>query len=131
MRRILSLFLLVSLVLVLFSAFASCDPAPRNVSTSEADRVSQEEHNMRIVAEALGMSLEEFKEFVSTYNQQITTTVASRQTSYRYAASSESNVFHYISCFYVNNIHPENLIYFSSRQNATNAGYRPCTYCNP
>ena len=49
----------------------------------------------------------------------------------RYAASRESNKYHRPSCYYVDNILPENLFYFSSEAAARGAGYSPCSVCSP
>lgn len=49
----------------------------------------------------------------------------------RYAASRESNKYHRPSCYYVDNILPENLFYFSSTSAARQAGYSPCSVCEP
>jgi hypothetical protein len=48
-----------------------------------------------------------------------------------YYASSKSDVFHKPGCYHVKQIKSGNLISFSSRQAAINAGYRPCKDCNP
>lgn len=45
--------------------------------------------------------------------------------------SINSDVYHYPSCGYVKNIHPENLISFPSSAAAREAGYRPCEVCKP
>ncbi len=50
---------------------------------------------------------------------------------YKYAASKKSEVFHYINCFYVANIKPENLILFKTREEAIASGRRPCKKCKP
>ena len=50
---------------------------------------------------------------------------------YKYAASKKSEVFHYITCFYVARIKPENLILFKTRQEAIASGRRPCKKCKP
>jgi len=49
----------------------------------------------------------------------------------QYVGSVNSDVFHYPNCSYVNSIHPENMIWFSSRDDAVAHGYRPCKRCNP
>lgn len=48
-----------------------------------------------------------------------------------YVGSINSDVFHYPNCSYVNSIHPENIIWFSSRDDAIAHGYRPCKRCKP
>jgi len=50
---------------------------------------------------------------------------------YKYAASKKSEVFHYINCFYVENIEPGNLILFKTREEAIASGRRPCKICKP
>jgi micrococcal nuclease len=49
----------------------------------------------------------------------------------QYVGSIKSDVFHYPSCFYVDRIKPENIIWFSSREDAIANGYRPCKKCCP
>ena len=48
-----------------------------------------------------------------------------------YIASVNSDVFHHSWCHYVDRIKDYNKIYFSSREEAIAAGYRPCEICNP
>jgi len=50
---------------------------------------------------------------------------------YRYAASRNSDVFHYMSCRYVKTIKPSNLVRFQTREAAILARYRPCAVCRP
>lgn len=50
---------------------------------------------------------------------------------YIYAASKKSEVFHYIDCFYVARIKPENLILFKTREEAIASGRIPCKKCCP
>lgn len=58
-------------------------------------------------------------------------TKTSESQEYKYAASKNSDVFHYISCSYVATIKPENLILFKTREEAIASGRRPCKKCNP
>lgn len=48
-----------------------------------------------------------------------------------YIASSESDKFHNQRCASAKNINSENAIYFNSRDEAINAGYKPCGRCKP
>lgn len=48
-----------------------------------------------------------------------------------YAASRSSDPFHESSCRWVEKIAPKNLRTFDSRQEAINAGHRPCRTCGP
>jgi len=45
--------------------------------------------------------------------------------------SKNSNKYHYPSCYWATQIHPENLVVFSSSTEAKNAGYIPSSVCNP
>ena len=51
--------------------------------------------------------------------------------SNNYVASRNSDVFHRLSCHYVDQINPENKIYFSTRDEAIASGRRPCKVCSP
>lgn len=55
----------------------------------------------------------------------------SYQSSGPFVGSSKSDVYHYPSCYHVKAIKSENLVYFSSVQDACAKGYRPCKDCNP
>lgn len=48
-----------------------------------------------------------------------------------YVASANSDKFHEPSCSYAQKIKDYNKIYFSSREEAINAGYEPCGVCYP
>jgi len=60
-----------------------------------------------------------------------TETKTTETQEYKYAASKKSEVFHYINCFYVARIKPENLILFKTREEAIASGRRPCKKCCP
>lgn len=57
--------------------------------------------------------------------------VKSAPAEYKYVASRNSNVFHSPGCSSVKKIKPENLVGYSSRDEAINAGKRPCKRCKP
>jgi len=50
---------------------------------------------------------------------------------HKYAASKSGKVFHKPDCIWIKRIKPENLIYYSSRDEAINSGKKPCKQCNP
>lgn len=52
-------------------------------------------------------------------------------SSGKYCGSIKSDVYHYPSCHYVDQIKPENLIWFIDEYDAVNKGYRPCKGCAP
>jgi len=60
-----------------------------------------------------------------------TTELATPALKTEYAASKNSNVFHYFSCSYVASITPGNLIRFKTREEAIASGRRPCKECSP
>lgn len=50
---------------------------------------------------------------------------------YKYAASKNGDVFHTPNCRSAKRISPENLVGYSTREDAINAGKRPCKICKP
>ena len=48
-----------------------------------------------------------------------------------FVGSIHSNVYHYPSCYHVQQIKSANLRWFSTSEEARAAGYRPCLDCNP
>lgn len=48
-----------------------------------------------------------------------------------YCGSKNSDVFHLSTCGSVSQISPENLVIYSSREDAISQGKRPCKKCNP
>lgn len=50
---------------------------------------------------------------------------------YKYVASKNSDVFHKAGCSMAGRISPANLVFYNSREEAINAGKRPCKRCNP
>ena len=49
----------------------------------------------------------------------------------KFVGSKKSDVYHYPNCRYVKTILPENIIWFTSAEDARNHGYRPCKVCKP
>lgn len=49
----------------------------------------------------------------------------------KFVGSKKSDVYHRPSCHYVDNIKPENKIWFKSSAEAKAKGYRPCKVCKP
>ncbi len=48
-----------------------------------------------------------------------------------YVGSVNSNIYHYPSCRWANEIHYDNEIWFSSVADAKSHGYRACKVCKP
>ena len=60
-----------------------------------------------------------------------TETKTTETQEYKYAASKNSDIFHYIDCSYVKKIKPEDLVLFKTREEAIASGRRPCKKCKP
>jgi hypothetical protein len=63
--------------------------------------------------------------------RQITPVTKPATAKYKYVASKNSKVFHRPDCIWANRIKPANLVTFSSREQAIQAGKRPCKQCKP
>jgi hypothetical protein len=63
--------------------------------------------------------------------EQVKPAAKSTLAEYKYVASKNSKVFHRPDCSWAKRIKPENLIGYNSRDEAINAGKRPCRRCNP
>ena len=59
------------------------------------------------------------------------TTTYNSGTSDSYVGNSNSHKFHAPGCGDVNKMKPSNKVYFTSRDQAINAGYSPCGHCHP
>ena len=48
-----------------------------------------------------------------------------------YIGNSNSGIFHYSWCRYVGRMSENHKVFFDSREEAIDAGYRPCKVCRP
>ena len=64
-------------------------------------------------------------------SKQTTPVIKPTTAKYKYVASKNSKVFHTADCRWANRIKPINLVTFSTREQAVQAGKRPCKQCNP
>ncbi len=46
-----------------------------------------------------------------------------------FVGNSNSKIFHYNDCTFVNRMKPANKVIFNSREEAVQTGYRPCKKC--
>jgi hypothetical protein len=67
----------------------------------------------------------------TTSQNQSATETKSPSAGHGYVASSSSDIFHKRDCRWAKNISPENLVTFGSREQAVQAGKRPCKWCKP
>ena len=65
------------------------------------------------------------------YSNNTADTTKNSATAHTYVASVNSNKFHESSCSQAHRIKDSNRITFSTRDEAINAGYSPCSICNP
>jgi hypothetical protein len=63
--------------------------------------------------------------------EQLKPAVKPAVAKYKYVASKNSKVFHRPDCSSAKRIKPENLIGYNNRDEAINAGKRPCKRCKP
>jgi hypothetical protein len=63
--------------------------------------------------------------------RQTTPAIKPTTVKYKYVASKNSKVFHKSDCRWVKRIKPTNLVTFSTRNDAIQAGKRPCKQCKP
>ena len=115
-RSIIRVVLIVTIIFMFLFAFVSCGDVP--TSSAERDDPAKPSSTYEIPEADL-------KETSPSSSQNST------PTTVRYAASRESNKYHRPSCYYVDNILPENLFYFSTETAARGAGYSPCSVCKP
>jgi len=71
------------------------------------------------------------KEISTVPKEPLKPAVKSTPAEYKYVASKNSNVFHSPGCSSAKRIKPENLVGYRSRDEAINAGKRPCKRCKP
>jgi methylphosphotriester-DNA--protein-cysteine methyltransferase len=68
---------------------------------------------------------------MTTQRQQADSDRALVAVDRKYVASKNSAVFHKPDCRWAKNISAGNLVGYSSREEATNSGKRPCKTCKP
>ncbi|MFH1800604.1 MAG: Ada metal-binding domain-containing protein [Candidatus Omnitrophota bacterium] len=61
----------------------------------------------------------------------VTPTTYAQKQEMTYVGSSKSNKYHRPSCVWAKRIKPSNLVGFSSKEEAMQAGYIPCKVCKP
>ena len=129
-RSITRVVLIVMIIFMFLFAFASCGGTPTSSAGLEDPPKSSGTWEPPPNHDPIEIPMYEIpeadlKEPASQPNQNSTPSTT------RYAASRESNKYHRPSCYYVDNILPENLFYFSSEADARGAGYSPCSVCEP
>lgn len=75
----------------------------------------------------LSFSTEKGKTEIATYSAG----EASSETEVEYIGNKSSHIFHYPNCSGVKNMSEKNKVEFTSREDAVEAGYFPCSACKP
>ena len=130
-QRFILVIALLMIACITAGIFASCggEPASQDSTTKKQTNTYQELEPPPTPTVITSPEIEDIlwsetiKDNAGTPNKPV--------TAGSYAASSESNKYHRRGCYYVDNILPENLIYFSSEYAARQAGYSPCSVCDP
>lgn len=58
-------------------------------------------------------------------------TMAIAAMAWAYVGNARSGIFHTDDCRYVYRMNESNKVYFDDRDDAIDAGYRPCKVCQP
>ena len=59
------------------------------------------------------------------------TSSANQDEHYKYVGNSDTKVFHTLDCGHGKKIKEENRVYFETRNEAIEKGYRACKVCKP
>jgi len=121
----------------------------------QADEVMQAAPTENMPAEVTKATLAQIDEFIADYRtanppgdksadandiatvlpvvpvEKTTPVVKPVTAKYKLVASKNSKVFHKSDCIWANRIKPANLVTFSTRDQAIQAGKRPCKQCKP
>lgn len=92
------------------------------------------EHTISDIDASRQKAEEQSRQQTAIQKQEVKPTVQSTGTAVRdetYVGSAQSNKFHYPGCRMAKKINEGNLITFSSREEAVNAGYISCKVCHP
>lgn len=58
-------------------------------------------------------------------------TLAIAAMAWAYVGNARSHIFHTDNCYHIDRMNDSNKVYFEDRQDAIDAGYRPCKDCQP
>ena len=92
------------------------------------------EHTISDIDASRQKAEEQSRQQTAIQKQEVKSAVQSTGTAVRdetYVGSAQSNKFHYPGCRMAKKINEGNLITFSSREEAVNAGYISCKVCHP
>jgi hypothetical protein len=108
----------------------SAEGMPAAVTSAVLEQVEAFIH-AHLTANPPHKRLSDANDISTAAKEQVEPAAESTQVEYKYIASKNSNIFHKPDCIWVKRIKPENLVYYSSRDEAINAGKKPCKQCNP
>ena len=123
-KHITAILALILTIVALLGIFTACGGLP---SADEREEITTKSSYFKDPPEIPTI---EAPDPIPEYDGEIVEPVEPQYTI-RYAASSESDKYHRLSCHYVDQILDDNLIYFYSESSARRAGYSPCSVCDP
>jgi len=114
--------------------------SPMQVATSQdtlakiTEKVLQQTDTFAMAwtaANTQGKQASNTNDITTTRKEPTRPTVEVAPTEHKYVASKNSNIFHKAECSSAKRIAAKNLVYYKSRDEAINAGKRPCKICKP
>jgi hypothetical protein len=108
----------------------SAESMPAAVTIAVLEQVEAFIHAY-LAANPLGKQPFDVNDISIAPKEQVKPTTKTTPAEYKYVASKNSKVFHRPGCPSAKRIKPENLVGYSSRGEAINAGKRPCKRCKP
>lgn len=130
--NLIKIVTLLMIIFILLGIFVACGGLPASSSRDEEKQVGKV--NVELVEPPEPSKIEISSHIVPPYVVQ-TDADDPEETQpvkvYRYVASRESDKYHRTSCHYVDNILPENIVYYYTKESAKRAGKSPCSVCAP
>ncbi len=127
-KKRLSTIALTIILCILMSAFVSCGGLPTTQNSEETTRSQNIKTNWE---DPLEFPAIKAPGTITLPDYQTAEPDDEPERVVRYAASSESNKYHRLSCHYVDRIKSYNIVYYYTASEARSDGKSPCSVCNP
>jgi hypothetical protein len=122
-KAVLALLLILTLCL---PTFASCDRSSETSPQEESPTFPNYNFNWEDPPEISTLAPLDYAPIIEDEDED-----KQPERTVRYAASSESDKFHYLSCHYVDRIRSYNIVYYYTASEARRDGKSPCSVCCP
>lgn len=129
-NSLLRLFMLAMMCCLIFNVFVACGGLPASTNQEEASTLNYSDPPKLNIPD-VDVDPLPVPDIYLPPNISDNAPTEEDEPIVVYAASSESDKYHLPSCHYVDQILPQNLIYFYSEISARRAGYSPCSVCSP